>query len=101
VKLEPYLDLVATWPVIELIEPEPADPGAGGLLDGRPWAEPVHTPLSQAAFGESGDSLGRQVSTTPDSRIAQEALKFHAIFFAPGTQAKPIRLNRCHVPCIA
>src|SRR6266851_3948353 len=55
VQLEPHLDLVDTRPVIKLIETDPADPGAGRLVDSRPRAEPVHAPLSQAALGDPDD----------------------------------------------
>src|SRR5437899_9141683 len=85
VQLEPYLDLVGTRPVIKLIQTDPADPGAGGLVDSRPRAEPVHAPLSQAPFGEPGDSVRRQVTLTPDGRVVKEALKLHAVFLTPGT----------------
>jgi hypothetical protein len=85
VQLEPYLDLVDTRPVIELIETDPADPRASRLVDSRPRAEPVHAPLSQAPFGEPGDSVLRQVSPTPDGRVVKKALKLHAVFLAPGT----------------
>jgi hypothetical protein len=85
VQLEPYLDLVDTRPVIELIETDPADSGAGGLVDSRPRAEPVHAPLSQAPFGELGDSVRRQGSPTPDGRVVKEALKLDAVLLTPGT----------------
>jgi len=85
VQLKPDLDLVDTRPVIKLIETDHADPGAGGLVDGCPRAEPIHAPLLQAPFGEPGDAVRRQVSPTPDSRVVKEALQFHAVFFTPGT----------------
>src|SRR5438552_2490910 len=85
VQLEPYLDLVDTRPVIKLIQTDPADPGAGGLVDSRPRAEPVHAPLSQAPVGEPGDSVRRQVTPTSDGRVVKEALKLHAVFLTPGT----------------
>src|SRR5207245_9763016 len=85
VQLEPSLDLVDTRPVIKLIQTDPADPGAGGLVDSRPRAEPVHAPLSQAPVGEPGDSVRRQVTPTSDGRVVKEALKLHAVFLTPGT----------------
>jgi hypothetical protein len=85
VQLKPYLNFVDTRPVIELIETDPADPGAGGLVNNRPRAEPIYAPLSQAPFGELDDSVRRQVSPTPDGRVAKEALKLHAVFLTPGT----------------
>jgi len=57
VQLEPHLDPVDIRPVIELIETDLTDPAAGSLVDSRPWAEPAHAPLSQAAFRDPGDSV--------------------------------------------
>src|SRR5207249_9843179 len=85
VQLEPYSDLLDTRPVIKLIETDPADPGAGGLVDSRPRDEPVHAPLSQAPFGEPGDSVRRQVSPTPAGRVVKEALKLRTVLLTPGT----------------
>src|SRR5712691_4105564 len=83
VQFEPHLDLVDPRPVIKLIETDPADPGACRLVDSRPRAEPVHTPLSRAPFGEPGDAVRRQVSPAPDGRVVEEALQLHAVLLAP------------------
>src|SRR5437667_11708541 len=78
VQLEPYLDLVDTPAVIKLIQTDPADPGAGGLVDSRPRAEPVLAAWSQAAVGEAGDSARGPVTASPDGRVVEGALKVHA-----------------------
>jgi hypothetical protein len=85
VQLESDLDLVVAGPVVKLIETDPADPGAGRLVDGGPRAESVLAPLSQAAFREPGDSIRRHVAPAPDFRVAEKALKLDAVFRAPGT----------------
>ena len=40
VQLKPDLDRVDTRPLIQLIETDPADPGAGGVVDSRPRQPP-------------------------------------------------------------
>jgi hypothetical protein len=96
VQLEPHFDPIFTRPVIELIEADPAYPSTGLLVHRRPRAEPVHVPLSQAVFGEPGDSVRGKVSSSPDGRIAQEPMKLHAVFLAPGPQEELIRLHGGH-----
>ena len=92
VQLEARLDLVRFRPISEFIEADPADSAAGGPVESRPRAEPVHAPLLQAALGEPGDAVRGEVTPAPDSWVAQEALEFHAVFCAPGPQEQPIRL---------
>ena len=94
VQLETDFDLVHIRPVFELIETNLADPATGRPVDSRPWAEPVYTPLAQAGFGEPRDSVGRQVSPAPDGGITKEALKFDAVFFAPGPQKQVLSLGK-------
>jgi hypothetical protein len=85
VQFESDLDLVVAGPVVKLIETDPADPGAGRLVDGGPRAESVRAPLSQAPFREPGDSIRRHVARAPDFRVAEKALKLDAVFLAPWT----------------
>ena len=92
-KLEPDLDLVDLGPVLELIEADSADPAPRRLVDGRPWAEPLHAPLSQAAFGEPNSPVWGQVSPASDGGVSKETLQFGAIVLTPGPQQKALGLH--------
>src|SRR5262245_5268443 len=83
VQLEADFDLVRARPVFELVQPDPADPGATRSIDRRPRAEPVHTPLAQAGFAQPRDSLGWHVSRAADGRITKQPLQLGAVFLAP------------------
>jgi hypothetical protein len=96
VQLEPHLDLVDIRPVLEFIETDSANPTAGGLLDGCPWAESVNTPLPHGMLSEAGDSVGREVPSAPDGRVGQKTLKLRAILFKPGSQDEALSLNGDH-----